>query len=382
MDTKHIWIKAQKILNLGQGAVLDIAEARKLRQVNAGALFAWFSVAFFALFYLTLGPKAWLPLIINLVVLFLLPLVWWLNSKEKLVWGRLLLVFIADALILTQYALVQGSQYKIHYYFGALACVPVVLFPWREYVWIWFFSILNIVLFAWCDQGLWLGAATGLNQEYTGHLFLSMANAIGAVGVAVFTLIYSEYAAYNSEKLILAERDRARTETMVDSLTRIGNRRKFDKSLEQEFARIQRMQGQCVLMMCDVDYFKKYNDLYGHPMGDQILQKVASILKQSLHRRTDILCRFGGEEFALILPAMDHQAACKFAEYLCEHIYSQNIAHAEGIDGRLTLSLGIALADPRLHSHSSDWLYAADQALYRAKAQGRNGWQASDLSES
>lgn len=363
-----------RFVHFGQGTSANLAEARKVKQVNSGAIFAWISVLFFALVYLCFAFNPWQAFLINAIFLVLFPFILWFNLKGYLNAARVMIMIFSDLLIFLQYSLVQGTLYKIHYYFGALACIPVVLFPWSNYKWIWIFSIANVLVFAFCDQGFFQFNFFNLGLEHFASHMLVYLNTIGAVGTVVFAMIYSEFAAYNSERLIILERDRARTESLLDPLTRIGNRRKFDREIELEFARVKRLGTSCTLMLCDVDFFKKFNDFYGHPAGDQCLRDLSQFLKKSLMRRTDHLYRIGGEEFALLLPGMDAQGAQLFAEQLCLNLAQMNLAHSHGVGGRVSLSIGICTLNESTELLCSSWVESADRALYSAKASGRACW--------
>ncbi|WP_217358215.1 diguanylate cyclase [Anabaena sp. UHCC 0187] len=159
----------------------------------------------------------------------------------------------------------------------------------------------------------------------------------------------------------------------IDSLTEIPNRRSFDEVLEREWNRLEREKAPLSLILCDIDFFKNYNDTYGHPAGDKCLKEVAQVLNQVIQRSGDLAARYGGEEFALILPNTDATGAVYIAETILLQIRSQNLIHESSkISSYLTLSLGVATIIPQATS-SLTWLIAkADEALYRAKETGRN----------
>jgi diguanylate cyclase (GGDEF)-like protein len=161
----------------------------------------------------------------------------------------------------------------------------------------------------------------------------------------------------------------------TDSLTQIANRRCFDELLEQEWQRLRRDQQPLSLVLCDIDYFKNYNDCYGHPAGDACLQQVAQIISQSINRPADMVARYGGEEFAIILPNTDQDGAVKIVETVRVALQSLQIPHAaSAVATHITLSAGIACLVPALNSSCQQLIAAADTALYQAKAAGRNAW--------
>ena len=161
---------------------------------------------------------------------------------------------------------------------------------------------------------------------------------------------------------------------MIDALTGIANRRGFDRSLEQEFRRAGRNQHPISLLMCDIDHFKKFNDHYGHLAGDETLKKVSHIIRDELMRPGDLACRFGGEEFAVILPETDIEGAKLVADKICSAIINANIPHAKSTTAPVvTLSIGYSCFKPNSKSKDTKILIAqADEHLYKAKSMGRN----------
>ncbi|BFM39952.1 diguanylate cyclase [Synechocystis sp. LKSZ1] len=158
----------------------------------------------------------------------------------------------------------------------------------------------------------------------------------------------------------------------LDGLTQIANRRRFDEYLDQEWQRHRREQSPLALLLIDIDYFKNYNDCYGHQRGDDCLIQVAQCLTQQIKRPADLVARYGGEEFTVILPNTHQTGAVMVAEAIRASILEQNIPHLASETGYLTLSIGVAQLTPGPDSHPQQLLAQADQALYRAKQQGRN----------
>jgi diguanylate cyclase (GGDEF)-like protein/PAS domain S-box-containing protein len=158
-----------------------------------------------------------------------------------------------------------------------------------------------------------------------------------------------------------------------DGLTGVANRRMFDSVLAREWNEARRGGQPLSLIMLDIDYFKQYNDHYGHLQGDECLRQVARALLSASTRARDFLGRFGGEEFVMILPETDAQAALRVAER-CRHvILDQGIAHAgSGVGRTLTISLGVATQVPTEGGSARDLIDRVDKRLYEAKQQGRN----------
>ncbi|VXD19989.1 diguanylate cyclase domain-containing protein [Planktothrix paucivesiculata] len=175
--------------------------------------------------------------------------------------------------------------------------------------------------------------------------------------------LYQELQVANQQLLRLAT---------IDGLTQVANRRRFDQYLEQEWQRLQVEKGDLALILCDIDYFKQYNDYYGHLAGDSCLKKVAQALEEILHNSADLLARYGGEEFAIILPNTTRDEAINLAQHIQNAIAHLQLPHADSrVSQWLTLSLGVACTIPSSLVPSSSLIAAADLALYDAKQQGR-----------
>jgi two-component system chemotaxis family response regulator WspR len=158
-----------------------------------------------------------------------------------------------------------------------------------------------------------------------------------------------------------------------DGLTGLSNRRHFDEYLELEWRRAIREQTQLSLMMIDVDYFKAYNDNFGHLEGDEALRQVAKAIRASCSRPSDLPARYGGEEFALVLPNTSPGGARLLAEKLRQTVAGMNIPHIAPNEGAsLTVSIGLSTVVPQVGSHSRQVIQSADQGLYAAKHNGRN----------
>jgi diguanylate cyclase (GGDEF)-like protein len=159
----------------------------------------------------------------------------------------------------------------------------------------------------------------------------------------------------------------------LDGLTQLANRRRFDEYLGQEWSRLAREQQPLSLVMCDIDFFKNFNDSYGHLAGDDCLRKVALVLKQSVRRPADLAARYGGEEFAVLLPNTDIEGAASVAEQIRESVKELGIGHvASGVSEFVTMSVGVGSLVPLVDSLSTVLITAADYALYRAKELGRD----------
>jgi diguanylate cyclase (GGDEF)-like protein len=161
----------------------------------------------------------------------------------------------------------------------------------------------------------------------------------------------------------------------LDGLTEIANRRRFDQYLDCEWRRLTRQEEHLSLILCDIDYFKSYNDYYGHQAGDTCLKQVAKTIEATLCRPSDLVARYGGEEFVVILPNTGPEGAIKVAENICLQIRLLGIVHERSkVSSQITLSLGISSLIPNLQIQADRLITTADKALYQAKEKGRNSY--------
>ena len=176
--------------------------------------------------------------------------------------------------------------------------------------------------------------------------------------------LYHKLSAANKELKQLA---------LCDSLTKVFNRRYFDDKLVKEWNRLRRIPSPLSLIMCDVDSFKSFNDTYGHQAGDNCLRMVADAISSVVKRPADCVARYGGEEFVILLPYTPPKGAFKVAEAIANRIRELNIPHRySSVSSAVTVSMGVAGAIPNKDDNPILLVEAADQALYLAKAQGRD----------
>ncbi|MFZ6819804.1 diguanylate cyclase domain-containing protein [Undibacterium sp. Ji22W] len=175
------------------------------------------------------------------------------------------------------------------------------------------------------------------------------------------------------EKMLRSHSEILKKDATTDSLTSLYNRRFFDEHYKMSLGQAIRQKHPLSIFMVDIDYFKQYNDYYGHPAGDKILIQVASTLKSQISRSSDMLARYGGEEFVMVLPNMTEENAMQFANKLITAVSQLALPHVKSrIEKRITISIGISTYDPNQHREVSALIDAADTALYKAKQQGRN----------
>ncbi|WP_242541445.1 diguanylate cyclase [Phormidium pseudopriestleyi] len=159
----------------------------------------------------------------------------------------------------------------------------------------------------------------------------------------------------------------------LDSLTHVANRRRFDEYLNREWNLAQREKYPLSLILFDLDYFKAYNDYYGHQAGDRCLQQVARSSGSAIARKTDLLARYGGEEFVIILANTNGDGALTVAETIRDRLKQLQLPHLDSqVSPWVTVSLGIATTIPTEQENPESLIAAADAALYEAKSQGRD----------
>ena len=197
-------------------------------------------------------------------------------------------------------------------------------------------------------------------------------NESGAVERIIGTLI--DVSKYKQVEVALQKaNDELQRLAALDALTQIANRRRFDDRLAQEWRRAQRENKPLVVIICDIDHFKQYNDTYGHLKGDDALYAVAQAINAALKRPMDLVARIGGEEFAMILPNTNIEGARRVANEVKNAVEELQIRHRTSkVSDYITLSFGVAATIPAEERSSKILIDAADRALYRAKAQGRD----------
>lgn len=157
-----------------------------------------------------------------------------------------------------------------------------------------------------------------------------------------------------------------------DALTGLHNRRYFDEFLEREFKRAQRAGTGLALIMIDIDYFKAYNDRFGHQTGDECLRQVAATFALVAHRSNDLVARYGGEEFVIVLPDTAQAGTLVIAENLRQMVEALRLPHPDSPFGVVTISAGVAVRHPKPKEQANRLIEAADMALYHSKRAGRN----------
>jgi diguanylate cyclase (GGDEF)-like protein len=226
---------------------------------------------------------------------------------------------------------------------------------------------LMVTLCAWVGD-IALGAVIN-GGRYDLGFYVGRINGLLATSVVLLMLLAETLALY---RRLVVTNGRLALLVNHDGLTGLFNRRGFDARLREELSRAQRQQQVISLLMIDVDNFKKFNDTYGHLDGDECLREIAHVLARAIGRPGDAAARFGGEEFAVILPATPEAGASHVAERLRAAIAALAIPHQASAAGIVTVSIGVATLRPYAATRSEDVIALADRALYAAKAGGRN----------
>lgn len=207
-------------------------------------------------------------------------------------------------------------------------------------------------------------------EDYSIRLNLDRKDEIGALAKSIDMMMQT---ISERTKDLKAANEKLTELSQIDGLTGIANRRMFDDFISKEWRRMIREKGTMSLILADVDYFKKYNDIYGHQMGDKCLVLVAGSIKGSIHRPDDMGARYGGEEFAVILPDTEENGAFFIAEKIRKAVSELNIEHkGSGAYSTVTMSLGVCSIIPQKGDELNDFIRNADHALYFAKETGRN----------
>lgn len=241
-------------------------------------------------------------------------------------------------------------------------------------------SVMSVFVFVMSLLGLLYNESLSLEVIQSSILIL-----LASIGLSLTACYGNERNArlnFQYRELLNLEKDslearnnRLKTLASKDGLTGIANRRSFDERLQEEWQRAERSHTYLAVLLIDVDFFKPYNDFYGHQQGDECLQSLAKALDSAVGRVGDFVARYGGEEFVIILPNADTQHAFDFAEKVRQKIEALKLPHEKSpVSDVLTVSIGVASAIPGQgdYAESEILLRHADRALYQAKSDGRN----------
>ena len=362
----HMKIGIPKWLYWGSEFVIKDSEKRKIFTINAAVFLGWLTMTFYGLVYLLSGNPALVKAALWYIPFYVIfGCALWLNKSGRSYWASILYSLTLTIAVAVEVFFVHGSKTGIHYYFIMFALAPTILFTLRQWPAIILIFALNVSLFLIIDR---VGIAS--QSEING---LSPVFILTLRGTYQFTcaltlfllVVLTEYAASSSE-------DQLERLGRTDGLTGIANRREFDTVIANEWQRAKRNHQAISLAIIDVDWFKKYNDLYGHQTGDDCLRKIARVLCENLRRSSDVVARYGGEEFVFIAPDTEQEQAMILAEMICQNLRNQQLPHEKSEFGHVTVSIGVATTIPEKNGNIEDLIRRADAALYEAKRKGRN----------
>jgi diguanylate cyclase (GGDEF)-like protein len=198
------------------------------------------------------------------------------------------------------------------------------------------------------------------------------------MGVLFFTFVFEKtrMSTYNKLKITMNKMNEL---AIRDGLTGLYNRRYMDVVVKKIIQQVNRSGSAVGFLMADLDYFKKYNDSYGHQAGDKLLRELSEMFRSMLQRKSDYVFRYGGEEFAFLLPSTDLETAEKFAAKIIENTLALNIPHSSNQLGLVTVSVGVSFIDSNHNKNFEELVEIADKALYEAKNSGRNRFVVNNL---
>lgn len=357
------------LLRLGLWGVQERSPQR-LRQillVNLGSLGAALTTVCYQVFYLAWGVAPFARIFaLNSACLIAYLLSVWLNRQGRHDLARTLMV-VTTGLQLCLVDMLVGVGVRL-FYFALLLVLPLLYYRrgWRMLTGM---GSIVVALFLMAH----FGAAQAALPEFVLDIMF-IGNVLGAMSMLAI-LVHL----FNTE-IVRIERALSRSNAMLqklsltDELTGLTNRRSLMQSLPREWAHLRREQAPLTLLMCDVDDFKSYNDHYGHPAGDQVLRKVAEALASAAQRPSDLVARYGGEEFVLLLPDTGETEGRTVADRVLAAVRTLALPHGfSRATPIVTVSIGLACMRSAPDGDFNRLLKAADQALYLAKEQGRNG---------
>ncbi|MFI0472495.1 GGDEF domain-containing protein [Halomonas sp. HMF6819] len=359
VNTKHLSAKRQR-----QILVCD--------QLGIFAFFTPFPYQFFFIFYdLAYFSEMF---VINWMFMATYAAVLLLNRRGEYGAARNLLMLCVSTHMLVS-SLMSGAGVGVNLFFFTQASVLVFLFPTLRWI--------GLIACQLACGALYLGTQLLLTAEvaiapvpYPWVDAMYVCSASGALLLMVVLLNMFRRQIENTEKELLKTSQLLQVRSSTDPLTGLANRRALDEALRAEWLRLARHPGTLSVIMCDVDHFKVYNDYFGHDGGDECLRQIAGAIKEALERPSDLAVRYGGEEFAVVLPATDEQGARYVGEKINEAVRRLTIPNPRAKEGIVTVSIGVSSSTCFSSTHFDQsgerLLRCADQALYLAKKNGRD----------
>lgn len=263
-----------------------------------------------------------------------------------------------------------GAGAGVHLFYFTMASVAVFLFH-RARLTIYVALMVALIFLFLLTHFLFPASAVSAPVPAPWIHLMFGVSVIGSMALSAVVLFLFRQSIDQTQRVLLETNQRLERLSGTDQLTGLANRRELDDVLEVAWSNVARYRIPLTVLMCDVDYFKRFNDRFGHAEGDRCLRRVADALRQVCGRPGDLVARYGGEEFAIVLPGTDQAGATMIAEQARHAVEALRIGHPDAPAGVITLSLGSASSQPDQAS-VADLLEAADRALYQAKKAGRN----------
>jgi diguanylate cyclase (GGDEF)-like protein len=331
------------------------------------AMLVWVPV--FAVIYILLDAPVSANIILSGGTLLLGNLLLLRRGVSPVVCGNVLTA--AAWYVYTALALLTGTlQAPVMIWFATLPVLSVLLCGNRwGAVWT-FIAALTACGFAVAHES---GVRLPVEVSSAGLYFLELSGTVGLVLCVYLLVSVLKRIEFGARQALRDVNCKLEQQASTDALTGISNRHRFDHVLEQEWARHNRSGLPLSVALIDVDFFKAFNDEYGHLAGDECLRAVATAIESSIRRQVDFCARFGGEEFVIVMPNTDEQGAMQVAELIREPIRALKIPHARStVSSFVSVSIGISTTVSAPDRSHFDFIYDVDMALYRAKAEGRD----------
>lgn len=357
------------LVDAGTAGLADPREAQRVRLVNRVAVFvAALLVPYSAAF---LGAGRVIDGAVQLVGIGALLGSVWLNARGRHAAARVVTLLTGDVLVAGM-GITLGRDSGLGYYAAAAMVAPLIFYPGREWRTIGAFCTLTLVSSLAVDEWLLANGALAPLPSSIQRWFYAATHALSLVTVFAFVLyLYLESRRFEDRLVAANEAMERLAET--DGLTGVANRRELERTLQVEWGRALRGRHAIAVVMIDVDHFKQFNDRYGHAAGDGALAALAVAFGQGARRVYDLVGRYGGEEFLLVLPQSDAAGAAAAAERARQAVRALDIPHEpNGVPGRVSCSFGVAAMSPGAGGDPAELLRRADAALYAAKAAGRD----------
>lgn len=357
------------LVGVGTNPAMDPKQVQGIRLVNQVALFVMVLVLPYLAVFAVLGScwSAWIQvgaiLVLGGAVL--------LNRYGHHDAARVVTLLLGNGLVLVM-TLLLGKESGIHLYAFAAVVAPLFFYSNRE--WATIGGYVGITVVSSVAAELWLSRHAPVDPlpAWLEPWFFLACLVGGLLTVFAFVLYFYVESRRFEASMVRANHEMKRL-AETDALTGVANRRKLERTLLLEWGRAVRGKYMLSVVLIDVDHFKQYNDRHGHPAGDDVLVRLCRAFEQSVRRVYDLVGRYGGEEFLLILPESGPEGAFAAAERARVEVVALAIPHDRNADfGCVTCSFGVASGMPADGGDPYDLVRLADAALYRAKSEGRN----------